>query len=293
LRKAGNMYAIHVLKLDLSSNSMSSWKTAYLNVNKLEQVLLSDKGDKLLAIGDTGTKIFTLDTNSMEVTTTFKHEKGKPGFRSQPIGAYSGGYFYLQGYFYDAEQYSQGNCMAKVDISKTGVNAFEKAIDLDDLYKKLNGLVGSVYMVSPNLCYFHVIRKDANYLVLYKDGQVKDIDHGYNITDIAGTSERVVYDVIKTDKGNDEVKLFDLKTGKTISFGVYMPYSFLSHSNSKVAIISKLNYSQVKMSFYYAKEDEKFQVKPLFENVAPGSFKLSGDGTIYAYLSTNLIIDKF
>jgi hypothetical protein len=292
LRKAGNMYAVHILKLDMENNKLTSWKTAYANVVKFNQVILSDKGDKLLIIGDGGTKLFVLDTNSMEMKCVFKHEKGKAGFRSEPIGMYYEGFFYVKGYFYDEEQYSQGGYIAKVDITKTGAAAFEKNLNIDELYTKLDGIVASLYIVSPVTGYFSVVRKEGIHLIAYKDGELKEIDKGFDIPDIAGAPSRVIYNVIKSKKATDETKLFDFKTGKSISLGSYIPYSFIARTTGKVVVMAKFDYARVKMSFYFAKEDDKFQVKPLFENVDPGSFKLSADGHVYAYLSKNLIIDK-
>jgi len=291
-RKAGNMYAIHILKLDIGNNKVSSWKTAYVNFAKLNQVILSDNGDKLLAIGDGGTKLSVLDTSSMEIKSVFKHKKGKPGFRCEPIGMYYEGFFYVKGYFYDEEQYSQGEYIAKVDITKTEAEAFEKNLNIDDLYKKLDGTVASLYMVSPVTGYFSVIKKDVIHLIAYKDGELKEIDRGFDIPDIAGAPTKVIYNVIKSKKASDETKLFDFKTGKSISLGSYIPYSFIARATGKVVVMAKFDYTRVKMSFYFAKEDDKFQVKPLFENVDPGSFKLSADGRIYAFLSKNLVIDK-
>jgi len=47
------------------------------------------------------------------------------------------------------------------------------------------------------------------------------------------------------------------------------------------------------MNFFVGREEDNFKVKPFMENVSAGSFKLSGDGRAYAFLSTNLIIRKF
>ncbi len=292
LRKAGNMYAVHILKLDMENNKLSSWKTAYANVARFNQVVLSDKGDKLLIIGDGGTKLFVLDTDSMEMKCVFKHEKGKAGFRSEPIGMYYEGFFYVKGYFYDEEQYSQGEYIAKVDITKTGAAAFEKNLNIDELYKKLDGMVTSLYIVSPVTGYFSVMKEDGIRLIAYKDGELKEIDKGFDIPDIAGAPTKVIYNVIKSKKASDETKLFDFKTGKSISLGSYIPYSFIARTTGKVVVMATFDYARVKMSFYFAKEEDKFQVKPLFENVDPGQFKLYADGRIYAFLSKNLVIDK-
>ncbi len=293
LRKAGNMYAVHILKLDIDNNKLGSWKSVYCKFKTINQFVLSDTGDKLLILGDGGTKISVLDTKSMELKSVFAHEKGKPGFRSEPVCMYYEGFFYIKGYFYDEEQFSKGYYIAKVDITKTGAAAFEKNLSIEELYKKFNGVVGSIYMVSPVTGYFSVIRKDGMHLIGYKDGEVKDIDKGFNIPDIAGAPERVIYNVVKSKNGSDETKLFDFKAGKSISLGSYIPYSFIARNTGKVIVMATFDYARLKMSFYFANEEDNFKIKPLFENVDPGAFKLSADGHVYAYLSKNLIIDKF
>ncbi|HPZ06664.1 MAG TPA: hypothetical protein PL110_01005 [Candidatus Eremiobacteraeota bacterium] len=296
LRKEGKTYALHILKFDLEKNAVTSWEKAYLDASKVDQLVLSEEEDKVLVIINGGTRLVLLDIKTMKIKTIFKHEKGKEGFRAERIGMFYEGNFYIKGYFYDKEQFSQGNCIAKVDLTKTGVEALEKTLDFKELSSKFDGIISSMYIVSPEVAYFSILRTRGTnptmHLLAYKDKKLTEIDKGFDIPDIAGCPTRVLYDRTKSEKGNDEVKIYDLTTGKKWDIGSYIPYSFISR-NGKVIVVSQFNYSQSKMNFFVGREEDNFKVKPFMENVSAGSFKLSGDGRAYAFLSTNLIIRKF
>lgn len=296
MRKEGKIIKLSIIKIDPKNDIIRSWNSVYFDLTNIGQVVLSDEGDKLLIIGNGGTQLLVLDTVKMTVAKVFKHEKGKPGFKSEPSGMYYDGQFYVKGYFYDKDQYSEGDYIARVDITKSGAGAFEKIVDFGAVYEKFNCTsLSSIYMVSPSSGYFSVIRppdgKEA--LLAYYNETIVEIENGcYTITDIAGSSSKVIYNIKKNKDSEEETKIFDLETGKSWSLGSYIPYSFIALKNGEVVITALLNYSQLKMSFFYGKENNNFQLKPLLEDIDAGSFKLSGDGKVFAYLGSKLIIDS-
>ena len=291
LRKEGKIYKLHILKVDVKNQIVRSCNSAYVDLNSLEQLVLSDNGDKLLIMGNKGTRFLMLDTISMKLKDIFSCEKGKPGFRGESIGMYFNDAFYVKGYFYDKDQYSEGDYIAKLDPDKTGLAAFEKTFNIGDLMLDL-GSVNTFYLLAPDIGFFTVRKLEGEFLVAYYKGKVIELDSGRAITDMAGSPSRVVYSVMRS-KTTSETILLDLDTNKTWNFGRSLPYSFIAHNNGKTVVLAEANYSDIKMNFSYAREEDSFKIKPLLENVEPGSFKLSGDGNVFAYLTLKeLLIDK-
>jgi len=291
LRKEGKIYKIHILRVDVKNEIVSSCKSVYLNLNSLEQLILSDDGSDLLIMGNKGTRYLALNTISMEVKDIFTCEKGKAGFRSESIGMYFEGNFYVKGYFYDEDQYSQGDYIAKIDITRTGPGAFEKTFNIGELMLEL-GSINTFYLLSPDIAFFSVRKLEGEFLVAYYKGEVIELDGGRAVTDMAGSPSRVIYSVMRS-KTESETILTDLQTGQKWNFGRSLPYSFIAHNNGKVVILAEADYSNIKMNFSYAREEEGFKLKPLLVNVDPGSFKLSGNGLVYAYLTAKeLLIDN-
>jgi len=297
LIKQGKVYKIYIFNLDINENKILNSKIAYCDFDRFEQVVLSDDGKNLLMIGNTGTKISLLNISTMKVSTIFEHVKGKPGFRCEPIGLYYEGKFYVKGYAYNADQYSEGQYIARVDITKKEKSLFENTVNIDEVIKDLGGDITTFYLISPYRGYFAIEneKKDGEHLVAHHDGKVIKIDSGLSITDLVGSNNRVIYNVVRKVNTKPETILMDVITKKKWVLGNYVGYSSISRDDGKVVIVTNFDSgTKVRMSYYSARDKDGYKTKAItdLQHVVPGHIILSADGKVFAYLSRDLIIGK-
>jgi len=285
LRKEGKVYSLKVFHFNLLPLSLKSIDTIELPVFETDQLAFDEVNKRVIVIGNRGSKILDVNLNDKSCKVLFEYEKGKPGFRCEPLAWWREGVFYLYGYFYDQERYAQGDYIVSLDFTKKGVNIFTKVIDMDELIKKL-GEIKSFYLLPPNEGYFEVIKIKGkeNNLVYWKDNKVTVIDKGTAFPDIAGTSGKVLYSIATNRPGKSMIKLSDLDAGKSWDLGEGSSYSFISENGDKI-IVTSIDYKKQRMSFSFGLREEDYKLKPLLEEVKLGTFKFSADGNVFAYLN--------
>lgn len=110
-------------------------KRVELPVKTVNYVAADPSGKKSVVYSEFTGAFAAVDFASGKCNILLKKEKGEPGFalygHRQSRLSFTGDSAFAWGYFYDKEFRFDGEYVVKIDLSKTGVEAFEKLISFD------------------------------------------------------------------------------------------------------------------------------------------------------------------
>lgn len=287
-KKRGEIYCLHIFKF--GKNGKIDIKEVPLKINVLIGIALNDKDKTIVVVGNYGSIILTVDLKTYRVTKVFEYRKNIAGFRTETLVVQWNNRIYLTGYFYDKEQYWEGDYLVELILpneAKKQALEFRKKVDLRKVYDELKAQPIIMQVISDKMIYFVIRATDANKkpiqkLMCYNNGKVQEVERGLGIGNFAGTEKKIYASILTKDKTWDTYIKNVNNTGK-VSLGepnICYTYPFISE-NAKTAMFCSVNYFNQTMNIYYAQEKDKYQKKVLYENVPMGLLKISATGNAY------------
>ena len=290
----GFVYALH--KFTLEEDGKIAVHTKKLPIFFFGGIALTDRGKTAIIVGNYGTKILRVSTKSLKYKTIYKYEKGVPGYKANVFTVGNRSKVFLDGYFYDENQISQGDYIVEfVTNRKEKTVDFEKKINLKELYRKLGGLPKVLNLYSGDIAYISVpnYKEKQTYLHYYNKGKTELIDKGLLVGAFAGAHHRLFYTILR-DKKTRKSYVKDLKTKKVWNIGkpqVPYTYPFIS-KNGKVIMICTVDIKEQRMTVYVGHEQTDYKLRTLLDDVSVGPFKLSNSGNHYLYYNNKGISVK-
>ena len=281
----GNVYALH--KLSLEKDGKITVTSVKLPIFFFGGIALTDKGRTAVVVGNYGTKILRVSTKSLKFQTIYEYKKGTSGFKTNVFTVGHRGRIFLDGYFYDEEQFSQGDYIVELVVDRKEKTVdFAKKIELKKLYRRLNGHPKVLNLYSGDVAYLSIpnAAEKQTYLHYYNKGKTELIDKGLLIGSFAGAHHRLFYTILR-DKKTRRSYVKDLKSKKVWEIGkpqVPYTYPFIS-KDGKVIMICTVDIREQRMSVYAARESEDYKLVSLLDDVSVGPFKLSDSGAHYLY----------
>lgn len=290
-----NGYPLILRALYFKNGTFSHLNSAYLPLKNLENLAISDDVKSALAVGDQGTKVLKITIPALQVSSLFQHKKGKPGFRCYPLMWFRNGSFYTSGYFYDMEGYGGDDWVTPLNLQKSGLEIFQKKWEVAKSQRAIGNVIGG-WIVSDKEAFWTVRENDTLRLVGYLNGRVYPLDEGVSFGGLAATEGRVIYSVLRKNKEKGTF-VKDIVLNKSWEIGEQgKPYNYLYLSNDgKTAIATLMDFTNIKMTCFYGKEEDRFQLKsiPVLKDVPFGTFRFAGNGKSFAFLNENgLIVSK-
>ncbi|WP_372368364.1 hypothetical protein [Candidatus Uabimicrobium sp. HlEnr_7] len=281
----GNVYALH--KFTLEKDGKIGVHTVKLPIFFFGGIALTNKGRSAIVVGNYGTKILRVSTKSLKFKTIYEYKKGVSGYKANVFTVGHRGKVFLDGYFYDENQFSQGDYIVEfIEKRKKKTVDFVKKIDLKKLYNKLGGVPKVMNLHTGDIAYISVpnYKERQTYLHYYNKGKTEIVDKGLLIGAFAGAHHRLFYTVLR-DKKTRRSYVKDLKTKKVWEFGkpqVPYTYPFIS-KDGKVILACTVDIKEQRMTVYVAREQDDYKLHVLLDDVSVGPFKLSNSGDYYLY----------
>lgn len=285
-------YSLILRVFYFKDGNFSYLNSAYLPLKNLENLAISDDAKAALAVGDQGTKVLKVHIPSLQISSLFQHKKGKSGFRCYPLMWFRNGSFYTSGYFYDGEGHGGDDWVTPLDLQKSGLNIFQKKWEVAKSQRAVGDVIGG-WIVSENEAFWIVRGDDTLRLVSYLNGKVYPLDEGVSFGGLAATDGRVIYSILRKNK-EKATFIKDIVINKSWEIGEPgKPYNYLYLSeDGKTAIATLMDFINIKMTCFYGKEEDGFQLKPIpvLKGVPFGTFRFAGSGKSFAFLNENGLI---
>jgi len=265
-----------------SDGKVTGVRSHNLSVPAVEQVALSPDGREAVVITASGAAFVALDRATGEVRTLMAHEPRKPGFRSHPpILLRSGGSLLATGFFYDEEDYGGADSIARIDLGKSGVEAFELVAEVEKLERSLKRVVINAY-TDHETGYFCVQREGSPVYTLYrwKAGQEPEaFDEALSVPGFMPKGDKLAY-VAQRSGGRYELVIYDgpSATRRVVTTSpVELGYLTFSQDGSTVQV-NEINQDRMKLFTASSRTGWKYQPVPDFPRSAIGDIRLSPDG---------------
>lgn len=291
-RKKGFVYALRIFRL--KKDKTFEIQSIPLPITFLVGVALTNNDKTAVVVGDYGAKIVKVNLTTSEVSTIFQYEKGKPGFRTETLVVSWQDRVYLSGYFYDREQFWQGDYIVELVVPEKKEEAqFIKKTSLTSIYERLKLQPRIMQVISGDSVYFAFLPKVQDkknpppmQLVGFHRNEMVEVDKALGIGNFAGTPDRIYCSIRRSPKSWDTY-IKNLQTGKKWPLGdkdVSYTYPFISE-DGKTVVFCTVDVVGQKMTAYYAQEKDGYKTKLLLKEVPIGPMKLSRDGKAYMYMS--------
>lgn len=300
LKRAAEGYPVElfIFPLDYKNQVGQIRKYELANpVNKVESMILTPDQKDLVIISKSGTSFVKLNLETGKQETILEHVKGQPGFRSTPqLIRVADGKIFVQGHFYNQQNFAGVDCTANLDPSKKGIEAFEEVMRIERTIDY--ELKPRAYSFTSTKCAFGVIddMKGKYSLFAWNPPEVEKpiiVDEGKVINDFWASGDRVVYTIQRAD-GTYDLMLYDVKTKekKELSKGTKFPYfNILLSEDASTVILTDTEHRVSRAKYYYADEAGGWQLKPVVDfrdKTRPfGPIKISDDGTKLTLFSGN------
>jgi len=281
--------------LRFSQKKLSKVDTILLPITQWVNAVVNDTKNEVLILGNQGTKILRVNLDTMQLETLWEHKKGKAGFKIGPSLLCDKGTYYATGWFYDEQQFWQGDFLVQLGIKEEKKGQFEvrflKRVKLDDVFinKEEEFNKAHYYISGTELLYNIVkIKERKTHLMHYKNKQIHALDKGFLLDVFIGNAYKIFYSVVYDEK--PEVLqhfVMDLKTKKKWKIGAdneYYTYPFLSPKGDKL-LVCVLNERYKVLTVYIAKEKDNYHLDKLLHNVPIGPMHISADGNVYSLMT--------
>ena len=281
--------------LRFPKKTLSKVDTVLLPITHWVNAVVNDTKNEVLILGNHGTKILRVNLDTMELQTLWEHKKGKSGFKIGPSLLCDKGVYYATGWFYDEQQFWQGDFLVQLGIKEEKKDQFEvrflKRLKLDDIFiNKEEEFNKAHYYISGTELLYNIVKtkERKTHLFHYKNKQIQTLDKGFLLDVFIGNSSKIFYSVVYEEK--PEVLqhfVMDLKTKKKWKIGAdneYYTYPFLSPRGEKL-LVCVLNERYKLLTVYVAKEKENYRMDKLLHNVTIGPMHISADGNVYSLMT--------
>lgn len=284
LKAKGITQLLHVLYF--KDKKLAKVDTVQIPVAQRMNAALSDARNEVLIIGNHGNRYVRVDLDQKKAEIVFDYQKGVAGFKAQAMLYAYKGEFFATGWFYDKDQYSQGDALAKLEMPKNGKAKFVKKVDLDKLYKEdPSSRVTNFYYVTGDILYYNMVKPQerTTYLMQYKNKEQIPVAKGFHLAQFLGTESRVFYSVRLEQKSPLQHFMKDLKTQKTWKIGydnTIYTYPFMS-AKGDILVVIVIDLELNAMNVFCGKEKDDFVLKRFLRNEPAGPMKVSDNGKFY------------
>lgn len=300
IRSRGGAYVMRILHFD-PKMSVKSVESIDLPIQRFHQITYNDETTQALLASESGANLYLIDIPGKKVKKIAGHTKGTPGFRvADPLLYFVDGFFYAYGYFYDENDLTtQDTYLVKIDLARSGVEMFEKTLNLRDVRHVL-GISSFGAYLPPDRVVWGVRRKQDGLLELklYDNGKAKILDSGIGFTGVVHAGDRIFYVVKKPGKQAEwNAVVRDIKTNNLWNVGdkkTPYTYHFISTDGTTVTV-AQLDFKRMTMNFFFARREHDFRLQPIssLQDVPFGTFRLSPDGKLFAFYSPGgVVVDR-
>lgn len=268
-------------------------------VTNIDYTMLTPDQKDMIIVTRSGATFAKLNMETGKLEPLMEHESGKPGFRANPeiVRAVKDKMF-VNGYFYDGEDFSDVNCTATLDPNQKGVLAFDRVHDVEIYEAKLKPR----NLVFTNTdCAFYAAQDvkngkfEGNFkLYVWNPPTFKEptqFDECKEFLSFWGSADRMAYTIQKPNNLY-QLAIYDAKTQKKtiIADDTAEPYKniFLSEDGSTVLCTDTKNRIS-RATYYYADESTGWKLRPTADigkkTVRFGVTRLSDDGSYFVVYS--------
>ncbi|MGM9992864.1 MAG: hypothetical protein ACI376_08500 [Candidatus Bruticola sp.] len=299
LEKARQGYVSEVVIIPISNGKFIEDKIRHIPigapVTNVEYSMLTPDQKELIIVTRSGATFARLNMETGEVKTLFAHESGKPGFRAHPEVIHMvNNKMFVNGYFYDDEDFADVDCTATFDPTQNGVLAFDRVHDVELYEAKLKPRNGVFTDVD---CAFYAAqdKKDKKFkLYIWNPPTFKEptqFDEAVEFLSFWGSANRMAYTIEKSNN-RYQLALYDAKTQKKtiIADDTAYPYKNIFLSNDGSTLLCTDTENRVgQAKFYYADEHTGWKLKPTADlgdkTVRFGETRLAEDGSYFVIYS--------
>jgi len=286
-----HIYKLHFFKTDWTRRTVTH-DSMWVPLMAPATTALCSDGKSLISVGNEGTRVVAVDLPSKAAHVVFQHAAGKRGFRVDPMILWlEHGTVHARGYFYDGNQMATAPCVASIDPSASGVEAFHKVRDVGALMKKVR-FFGSCIWFSSTQAYFSLPvagRLTDICAYLGDDSNLQYLDRGSRVDAMAVGQDSVVYALRQSDR-TSRLTIQDVGLKKTWHPGDGRSnYTYLYMSTDGTTMLTSLiDLVGRKMTTFYAHEAHNFGLKPMpgMVNAFPGVIRMARSGKVLAFFST-------
>ncbi len=309
LKQQGTVYKLWVF--DFSSKKRENVKISeiLLPCTIIQNAALSHDGKTCIVTAERGSKFIKVDIPSKKATVLFEHKKGKPGFRcdSGVIQTFPNGKIGASGYFYDNLDQIRSKYIAYIDYTKTGFDIFKPAFNTTRFEAGIGDAADYVEWVDAGRCFWigrlkktGIPEIDNNYneankgLFYWNKGKVTVIDQApYFIHESAG-KDHIIYTKAQKLLPRQEGELNKYEGTETFVSDVNRKkvkvnpndrlYQYLTMSkDGSTAIMSDSNLENATVSYYYGRNINSYQMRPIKEQtrVQLNQLRLAESGVAY------------
>lgn len=266
-----------------SDGKVTGVRSHNLSVPAVEQIALSPDGREVVVTTASGAAFVVLDRATGKVRTLMAHEPRKPGFRSYPpILLRAGGDLLATGFFYDEEDYGGPDSIARIDLTKSGVEAFELVAEVEKLERSMKRLVINAY-TDHETGYFCVQREGSKVYTLYrwKAGQEPEaFDEALSVPGFMPKGDTLAY-VAQRSGGLYELVIYDgaSATRRVVATSpVELGYLTFSEDGSTVQVNEITPDRKMRLFTASSRTGWKYQPVPDLPRSSVGNIRLSRDG---------------
>jgi hypothetical protein len=287
IKAKGVTQILHVFRC--KDKKLDKVDSVQIPITQMVNSALSDTRNEVWITGDYGNRYVRVNLGDMKPEIVFDYHKGISGFKAQAFLFAYKGEFFSTGWFYDKDQYTLGDALAKLELSKGDKLKFVKKIDLDKLYNAdASANVTTFYYVSGDLVYFNMIkpREKTTYLMAYKNQERIVVDQAYSLGAFIGTESRVFYTAKKEEKGPLQHFIKDLQTKKTWKIGednIPYTYPFMSVKGDVLVVVA-ISRNLNAIDAFFGDEKDNYRLKRFLKKEQAGPMKLSGNGKVYVLM---------
>ena len=295
LRLKGYVWIIRILSFN-PYNQLTGYRSVLLRTSNLDNLAINHTGTIAILVTDYGTQIMETNLKSGKSKILFLHQRGKPAFVCRAFIYHYHGSFYTEGSYYNSKGYWVSDAIVRLNLNHPdSIKLFQKTWNIGKTRKSL-GKMQNELVVSGRQDFLGAKKTNSPYNILYYCTPKKcvSIDKSIAYGGWAATGHRILYSALRIKKNTKKVFrqliVKDTETGKTwILYSgpkAYL-YPYLSKDGGRVAITATFNFKKGIMSYFYAKEQDNFKLKPFphLQNVPLGIFRLSPNGKHYAFLN--------
>ncbi|MGM9998518.1 MAG: hypothetical protein ACI38Q_03850 [Candidatus Bruticola sp.] len=299
LEQARQGYVSEVVVIPISNGKFKEDQIRHIPigapVTNVEYSMLTPDQKELIIVTRSGATFARLNMETGKTETLFEHEDGKPGFRAHPEVLHMvNGKMFVNGYFYDGEDFADVDCTATFDPTQNGVLAFDRVHDVEIYEAKLKPRNGVFTDVD---CGFYAAqdKKDNKFkLYIWNPPTFKEptqFDEAVEFLSFWGSANRMAYTI---EKPNNlyQLALYDAKTQKKtiIADDTTYPYKNIFLSNDGSTLLCTDTENRIgRAKFYYADEQTGWKLKPTADlgnrTVRFGETRLAEDGSYFIVYS--------
>ncbi len=272
---------VFVLQLR-SDGKVTGVRSFDLRIPVLEQAVFSPDGKEVVLITASGAAYVVLDLSTGEVRTLMAHEPRKPGFRSYPSVMWRvDGRLLNTGFFYDEEDYGGDDAIAWIDLSKSGVEAFELATEVEKVQRGLKNVRINAY-TDHQTGYFCVEQEGGQSFKLYrwKSGtEPEAFDEVVAAPGFMPKRDQLAY-IAQRSGGLYEVVIHDGATGeRRVVTSSESPLAYLTFSEDASTLqVNEIRDGRMKLFTASSRTGWKYQPVPELPRSPVGDIRLSPDG---------------